>query len=296
VRLSLEAESAKWFGRSLISGGVVAFGCLLEVWETAVSLRNWFRARRGLEVKENPKSWGIPIAALGLLLVVGGIVAEVAYEGLASNADARLRAHESDVLSAAETNAGEANERAGNAEERAAQLSKDVEAEHLARVRIEAGVQWRHLSKAQEDGMSKRLRLLRSTVAVTVWFSAGDAEGSGFAADIAGMLREANLRVLPPRTLQPPGPENGTFNDPIGHWETGVEVESTDDPPSVALADAIINELEHGGFNVEKIQSDAPASLVKQFGPNVILGVVSRPNGPQGEAKLRDAKKANNGK
>src|ERR1035438_7538125 len=94
VRLSLEAENAKWFGRSLISGGIVAFGCLLEIWETAISVRNWFRARSGLAVKENPKSWGIPIAALGLLLVVGGIVAEVTYEGLSSNADARLRAHE----------------------------------------------------------------------------------------------------------------------------------------------------------------------------------------------------------
>ena len=68
VRLALGVESAKWFGRSLISGGVVAFGCLLEIWETAVSVRNWFRARSGLAVKENPKSWGIPIAALGLLL------------------------------------------------------------------------------------------------------------------------------------------------------------------------------------------------------------------------------------
>src|ERR1035441_1763369 len=76
VRLSLEAESAKWFRYVLISGGAVAFGCLLEVWETAISLRNWSRARRGLEVNENPRSWGIPIAAFGLLLVIGGVVAE----------------------------------------------------------------------------------------------------------------------------------------------------------------------------------------------------------------------------
>jgi hypothetical protein len=79
VQLLLEAESAKWFGCSLVSGGVVAFGCLLEIWETTVSVRNWFRAKRDLSIKENPKSWGIPIAAFGLLLVVGGIVAEVTY-------------------------------------------------------------------------------------------------------------------------------------------------------------------------------------------------------------------------
>src|ERR1017187_1339146 len=74
ARLSLEAESARWFRDLLISGGVVALGCLLEIWETAVSLRNWFRARRGLEVSENQSSWGIPVAALGLLLVVSGVV------------------------------------------------------------------------------------------------------------------------------------------------------------------------------------------------------------------------------
>lgn len=105
----------------------MAFGCLLEIWETAVSIRNWLRARKGLELNENPKSWAIPIAAIGLLLVIGGVVAEVAYEGLSSNADAKLRSHESEVLSTAETKAGDADERASLADDRAGQALKEQE-------------------------------------------------------------------------------------------------------------------------------------------------------------------------
>lgn len=115
ARLTLEAESAKWFRDLLISGAVVALGCLLEIPETAISIRKWFKARRGIEVNENPRSWAIPIAALGLLLVIGGVVAEVAYEGLSSNADAKLRSHESEILSAAEKETDVAVKQGGDA-------------------------------------------------------------------------------------------------------------------------------------------------------------------------------------
>jgi hypothetical protein len=167
VRISLEAESAKWFTRLSISGGVVALGCLLELWETTIALKNWFRARRGLEVIENPRNWGIPIAALGLLLVIGGVAAEVIYEGLSSQTDAKIRSHESDVLSIAETTAGAATERAGKAdaiatenEKEAEQLRKDAEAEHLARMQLEKSLAWRTISPtAGKTTLAKLSRL-----------------------------------------------------------------------------------------------------------------------------------------
>jgi len=295
VRLSLEAESAKWFTRSLISGGVVAFGCLLEIWETAISVRNWFRARRDLTIKEDPKSWGIPIAAFGLLLVVWGIVAEVTYEGLASNADARLRAHESDVLSIAEANtaaadkkSGEAEKTAGELTKEAVQLRKDAEDERIARVEIEASVAWRDLTIKQKMEMGKRLRDLHPSEAITIWFSAGDAEGSHFASDIAEMLREAKMYVFPPRPLAPPERQTARVIDPIGRWATGVEVSSTSDPACRSLANAITEELEEYGFDAKTINSDAADGIRKSIGlPNVAIAVVARPNGPQGQAKLR---------
>lgn len=121
VRLSLEAASKRWFFWLLISGGVVALGCILEIPETRFSVLQWWRQKRGRPLKEeNPTSWRVPAASIGLLLVIVGVVGEVVFEGLASNADALLRTHESDVLSQAETGAAQANKLAQAANERAA--------------------------------------------------------------------------------------------------------------------------------------------------------------------------------
>jgi hypothetical protein len=132
LRIALEVDSAKWFRGVWISGIVVAIGCGLEIWEVVVDLRNWRRYRNKLPaIPDNPGSWLYPMAALGLALVVGGIVSETIFEVLASNADAAIRSHESDVVSIAENDvaiankqAGLANERAGNAEKQTAELQK----------------------------------------------------------------------------------------------------------------------------------------------------------------------------
>jgi hypothetical protein len=290
VRLSLEAESAKWFTRSLISGGVVAFGCLLEIWETAISVRNWFRARRDLTIKEDPKSWGIPIAAFGLLLVVWGIVAEVTYEGLASNADARLRAHESDVLSIAEANTAAADKKSGEAEKTAgeltkgaAQLRKDAEEEHLARVKIEAAVGWRSLSDKQKRDIGAALASFGPRASVSIWFNASSTEAEMFANDIAEALRSGRI------TTSAPG---GIIE--IKSVHTGVIIQSTKAPAAIEFAAALIKELTSRGFDVKR-QTDPPFDPKPE--PIIWVNVEARPRGPQGEYKLqaeRDAKKSKN--
>jgi hypothetical protein len=197
VRLRLEAESAKWFRDLLISGGVVAFGCLLEVWETAVSIRNWLKARRGLEVNENPKSWGIPIAAIGLFLVIGGVAAEVLYEGLSSNADARLRSHESEVLSRAEEKTASADGKAEDAEKKegeldkeAAQLRKEAEHERLKRMRLEVLVAPRELTSVQEREIAAKCQKFASRKITFFIQSYGlDAESAALATQILDLLR-----------------------------------------------------------------------------------------------------------
>jgi hypothetical protein len=57
---------------------------------------------------------------------------EVVFEGLASNADTRLRTHESEVLSDAETAAGNANERASNLEDSTTQLQIELQKQEQA--------------------------------------------------------------------------------------------------------------------------------------------------------------------
>jgi hypothetical protein len=56
-----------------------------------------------------------PMAALGLFLVVGGIVSETIFEVLDANVESQYRAHESDKITAAESEAAQATRQAGSA-------------------------------------------------------------------------------------------------------------------------------------------------------------------------------------
>ena len=119
VRLSLESDSAFWFRLVKYSGYAVAFGCLLEAPETVVIIKRWlllrFKDHEYEETKEDRKSWFIPLAAIGLIIIVVGIVAETYFEGRVSDVDADLRAHESDKITAAENEAAAATKQAGSA-------------------------------------------------------------------------------------------------------------------------------------------------------------------------------------
>jgi len=100
----------------------VAFGCVLDAWEVAIDLINWRRARRNPKLEplfENPGSWRYPLAALGLFLVVRGIVSETVFEVLNSNVESQLRSYESDKITAAESKAADAIRDAGSAKQSA---------------------------------------------------------------------------------------------------------------------------------------------------------------------------------
>ena len=85
VRLELETSSAFWFAWVKYAGYAVATGCVMESPETFVLLKRWFllkfRDKESEETKESRKSWIIPLAAVGLILVVAGIVVETYAEG-----------------------------------------------------------------------------------------------------------------------------------------------------------------------------------------------------------------------
>jgi hypothetical protein len=305
VRLNLEATSEYWFSFVKYAGYAVAIGCAMEAPETFVLMKRWWLLRfRDIEredTKEDKKRWIVPLAAIGLFIIVIGIIVETYCEGKVSDIDAAIRGHESDVLSAAEAKtaladnkACDAETKAGELEKVAAQLRKDAEAERLARAQIEASVAWRRLSDQQKSDIGARLRGRRDSQVVSVWFLSADAEGSNFAADIAEMLRNANLRVLPPRPMAPQMQGKGvTTADPIDRWMTGVEVESTADTASLSLADALVKELNAAGFDAQTFgtSNDAPKALEKDLGPNIVLSVAPRPKGPQGEYKLLQAER-----
>jgi hypothetical protein len=119
ARLSLEANSAFWFRLVKYSGYAVALGCVLEAPETFVTIKRWwllrFKGEEHEETEKEKRSWIIPLAAIGLIMIVLGIVAETYFEGKVSNVDSDIRTHESDKITAAEGDAASAIRDAGTA-------------------------------------------------------------------------------------------------------------------------------------------------------------------------------------
>jgi hypothetical protein len=254
--------------------------------------------------------WGLFFGALAAAwigistrLVVVRAKQQTIAQGLLDNAkDRQLQIElkgKDRLIAAAGQDAAHANERAGKAVEgtakaqaQAAEANEKAESERLARVKIEASVAWRRLTDKQKINIAKRLHEY-PTEAISVWFLAGDAEGQRFASDIAEALREGKMNVYPPRPLASPGPQTASVTDPITPYETGVQVMSTNEPPSRSLAGAIERELRGVGFDAKIVESDAPDAMAKNIGlPNVIVGVVGRPDGPQGEYKLQSEREA----
>jgi hypothetical protein len=131
VRMNLEASSASWFALVKYAGYAVAAGCAMEAPETFVIIKRWwllkFREEDKEETKEDKKSWILPLAAVGLLVIVVGIVVETYAEGKVSDIDALLRAHESDKITEAEGAAAAAIRDAGTAKDSAAQANESAE-------------------------------------------------------------------------------------------------------------------------------------------------------------------------
>ncbi len=128
VRLSLESASSWWFSVVKYAGYAVAAGCAMEAPETFVTIKRWwllkFRDVEKEETTEEKKSWIVPLATVGLFIIVVGIVIETFAEVKVSDADALLRAHESDQITAAENNAASAIREAGNAKDSAKEAAK----------------------------------------------------------------------------------------------------------------------------------------------------------------------------
>jgi hypothetical protein len=107
----------------------------------------------------------------------------------------------------------------------AAQLRKQAAELEMARVKLEATVLWRRLSKRQQSTLSDNLKPFAG-LRVGVSYLNGEAEGLGFANDIATALRAAKWNVLSPRE---PFTQFGGFGGGIIPLEslTGVNVSNT---------------------------------------------------------------------
>ncbi len=185
--------------------------------------------------------------------------------------------------------AGDANERASNNEKESVQLRKDAETEHLARVKIEAAVGWRSLTKKQKQDMGAALVSFNSKAGANMWFDGSSTEAEMFADDIAEALRYGHITTSSPGSVLVMH-KGGNWNDPIRSVETGVVVQSTKAPAAIEFAAALIKQLKDRGFDAKR-QTDPPFDE-QTADPVIWVTVQGRPNGPQGEYKLQAEREA----
>lgn len=156
VRLALEACSASWFRLVKYSGYAVAIGCAMEAPETFSAMKRWWMLRfRGVdkeETIEEKRSIFVPVAAIGLLVIVLGIVVETYSEARVSGVDALERQHESDKITAAEGEAVSAILDAGSAASSAqrAQWSADAATADATKAQGSANAAGKKAAAAQE--------------------------------------------------------------------------------------------------------------------------------------------------
>jgi hypothetical protein len=200
---------------------------------------------------------------------------------LASRKETKLRKANDAVFSILNSNAAEAAERAAKAEKETASLNKLAEDERLARIKIEEDVAWRRLTDGQKTEMASRLKSFSNETAL-FQYNVNDLEADSFASDVASALQRGNWKkVLEPLAVMSmrEGPVPLGTNAPL---ERGVIIVSTSDQASHNASDAIRNILEKFGFDVTRRPKDDPRSNSMVF-----IVVEHRPEGPQGEAKLR---------
>ena len=157
----------------------------------------------------------------------------------------------------------------------------------LARAKIEESIAWRRLTKSQQAEIASSLRRFEGNTA-SLWFGAGDKESETFAMEIATALHGARWRVFKPATLIELSGSGLPFTEAANGSETGVSVSGSANDAGRALADTIVHELTGRGFDAFRAED---SRRPKPDDATVRIEVNVRPQGPQGEAKLRSLAK-----
>ena len=131
--------------------------------------------------------------------------------------------------------------------------------------------------------MATRLEHFSGQVA-SLWFSPGGRELEIFVGEIAWTLTEAKWKVSGPALSMTAAEDGHMFGGPNAALETGVIISSPLDGIGRDAGNAVSKELINLGFDVVKL---ADSRRYKASGSDIIIEVSTRPEGPQGEAKLR---------
>jgi hypothetical protein len=321
MRVDLEYWADWWFRFLKVSTALVVIGVVFEgpeVFHVGVSvfrhwwhvIVNWWQTKRRLtdfcgwdEVcpelnviarpnESRTPNWIAVMGLIGWMLVVFGVAGEGIAETVLADADSNLRSFNNALLTEARKETALALER--SAETRletaklrteAARLTELAEHERLLRIQLEGEVVWRRLSKVDQTIIGIHLRpFLRENAFVSYEFDSADAKS--FATDIALGLQGAKWNVAPPSFILISAVPK--FGNPIAPIVTGVGISTTGDDFSVRAGKALCDELDRLGFDV------SPPVIAPDQNPSAIVVRVTvhgRPEGPQGEATLKNQHK-----
>ena len=174
----------------------------------------------------------------------------------------------------------ESDERVAVAEQKAAEAN-------LRAAEIEESIAPRRITKAKQLDIASRLKRFAGQTA-SLWYGAGDKESDTFALEIVRALFEAKWHVYAPASVETLSTGGREFDGSTSAMETGVTVSSPPNGISHDAGNALLQELIGLGFDATKLPDSRRS---KSHGPVIIISVNVRPEGPQGEAKLRKQKR-----
>lgn len=141
-----------------VSTLLVVVGLVVEYWFPLSELIEEIR-------KRHPFPWKKLAEMIGGVLVTIGVAGELSFQSIASNKGALIRAYSHQIegllnkeAGQARSEASHANERASRNEKEAAQLRKDAESEHIARLELQARYEWRRLTAQQAKALCNDLK------------------------------------------------------------------------------------------------------------------------------------------
>jgi hypothetical protein len=195
VRSSLEAKEGFWFACLLIASAGVAVGCVLEIPETWTDLKEWRHLKKD---KTTPHpGWRVPMAAIGLLLVVGGVVGEGIFEGLVSINETKLRAHDEQALTDTIKESGTAKESAEKAQ-KAAELASEASGAAMSKATDASGKADSVFGIAEKAGKAANGALSEAGDA-KAQLATVDAKIQSTAANVERVDEKFSFRELDPR-------------------------------------------------------------------------------------------------
>jgi hypothetical protein len=296
IRADLQNCRDSYFWWLIFSALVVAIGVILEgpevIYETVGMCRRRFIKQESERERHTP-DWITLLALLGWILVALGVAGEGIAEGYVSWADGTLQTFNDILLTETRKDTGFALERASQNEREAAQLRKEAarlnaaaEHEGMLRVELEGKVAWRRLSKANQAILTRSMSPFKGVYAAVPY---SDLEGFSFASDIALSLRAAHLQVFSPGWSM--FGRVPSLNGPIEKLPSGIDIATTTDSIGIAAGKALHDKLDSFGFDVNSPRISPPLNMPAQAperASQIWVSVMSRPEGPQGEAKLRE--------